>query len=531
MAGSNPSDDQAATIAFLSRPDSYGITGPVERIDTHAAIVFLAGERAYKLKRAVRYSFLDFSTLARRRAVCEAELTLNRRTAPELYLELRSVNRQADGTVGFGAGEVLDWVIVMQRFGGGDLLEAVAARGDLHAGLVRELADAIAAFHDRAEVVACTDGGGRVRRVIDGNAATMAGLPDDSLPGQDCEDLHDRSSALWQQLAPLLDARGTGGHVRHCHGDLHLANICLWRGRPVPFDCLEFDVELATIDVLYDLAFLVMDLCERGYRGQASLLFNRYLDMRDEAAGIAALPLFLSMRAAIRAHVGATAAGMQASEAGRREKLAAAREYLAAARAFLAPEPARLVAIGGFSGTGKSTLAAALAPEIGPAPGARWLRTDVLRKRMAGVAPEMRLPSASYSREHGTAVYRRLAGQARAMLAAGRSVVVDGVFADPQERQEIAAVAAEAGVRFDGLWLQAPAEALLIRVRGRTGDASDADESVVARQLRYDPGPLAGWHAVDAAGTPEAVLARSLDLVDASSGQRHFGPATPAGRD
>ena len=104
MAGSNPSDDQAATIAFLSRPDSYGITGPVERIDTHAAIVFLAGERAYKLKRAVRYSFLDFSTLARRRAVCEAELTLNRRTAPELYLELRSVNRQADGTVGFGAG-------------------------------------------------------------------------------------------------------------------------------------------------------------------------------------------------------------------------------------------------------------------------------------------------------------------------------------------------------------------------------------------------------------------------------------------
>ena len=304
----------------------------------------------------------------------------------------------------------------------------------------------------------------------------------------------------------LLDRRGREGHVRHCHGDLHLANICLWRGEPTLFDCLEFDAELATIDVLYDVAFLIMDLWERGLRAQASLVFNRYLDMTEESGGMAALPLFLSLRAAIRAHVGATAAASQSDAAKAEAKRRGAREYLQAALDFLDQPAARLVAVGGFSGTGKSSLAGALAPGIGGAPGARWLRTDVLRKRLAGVAPEAALPPESYTRAASDAVYARLMEDARAALAAGRSVVVDGVFADPAERVDVQALAQEKKIYFNGLWLEAPFAVLRQRVLGRSDDASDATADVVERQLARDPGDLSQWRRIDASGSPEAVL-------------------------
>jgi len=357
------------------------------------------------------------------------------------------------------------------------------------------------------------DGAERIRRVIEGNRETMASLPQTSLPASDCIELHAKSIAEWTKLASLLDQRAATGHVRHCHGDLHLANICLWRGKPTLFDCLEFDAELATTDVLYDLAFLLMDLWERGYRPQASLLFNRYLDMREEGGGVAALPLFLSMRAAIRAHVSVTAASRQITEKDRLAKLVMARDYLVAAQAFLKhPEP-RLIAIGGLSGTGKSTLAGGLAPQVGGALGARWLRTDVLRKRLAGITPESRLPQESYTREHNAAVYGRLLEEAAIMLASGRSVIVDGVFADPAERDKIVAVARSACVPFTGLWLTAPRETLIDRVAARHGDPSDADRSVVERQLDYDVGELGDWLRLDAEGLPDEVLARSLALI------------------
>ena len=510
-------EDQTETIAFLSRPESYGVDGPVQRIDTHCAIVFLVGERAYKLKRAVRYPYLDFSTVAKRKKVCEAELKLNRRTATELYLELRSINRQAGGTLGFGEGKPVDWLVVMRRFDADCLLEAVAARGELDAGLVRELADHIARFHDSANILVGRGGAERLSKVIDNNRESMEVLPPDTLPQADCEQLHERSIALLEQVSDLLDARAESGHVRHCHGDMHLANICLWRERPILFDCLEFDEELATTDVLYDLAFLLMDLWEKGYHAQASLLFNRYLDRREEGGGLAALPLFLSMRAAVRAHVNVTAADRQATPEGRLAKLEDARTYLRAALSFLDPPEPRLIAVSGLSGTGKSTLAGGLAPGIGAAPGARWLRSDVMRKVLAGLPPEMRLPPEAYTKERNVEVYQRLMEEARAALAAGHSVIVDAVFARPEERAEVSIIAQDAGVPFLGVWLEAPRETLLARVGARSGDASDADRSVVERQVHYEVGDLAGWHRVDAGGSPEDALARARRLVEAQS--------------
>ena len=503
-------DDQTETIAFLSDPATYGVAGSVERIDTHAAIIFLAGDRAFKLKRAVRFPYLDFSTAERRRAVCDSELAFNRRTAPDIYLRIEPVGRLTDGSLALGSGTPVDWVVVMRRFDGACLLDSMVRQGPLPDPLVRDLADGLTAFHAQAQVVP-GDGAERARRVIEGNHAAMTALPPGLLPAADCDRLYRSSLSALEALTPLLDRRSREGHVRHCHGDLHLANICLWQGRPTLFDCLEFDDALATTDVLYDLAFVLMDLWQRDLHGNASLLFNRYCDMRDEADGLAALPLFLSMRAAVRAHVEASAADRQADAEAREHKLATARGYLAAALAFLLDrtEPS-LIAVGGLSGTGKSTLAAHLAPLAGSAPGARWLRSDVLRKRMAGVMPEELLPPEAYAPERSRVVYAALLEQARQVLGTGTSVIVDAVFAKPQEREVMAGVAAAAGVPFHGLWLEAPAEIMRSRVEARHGDASDANAAVVDRQLGYDLGDLTDWHHVDASGTPETVLARAM---------------------
>ncbi|TYC90853.1 bifunctional aminoglycoside phosphotransferase/ATP-binding protein [Novosphingobium sp. BW1] len=502
-------DPQARVLAFLADPATHG--EPVQRVDTHGASVFLASERAYKLKRAVRFSYLDFSTLEQRRAVCLRELELNRRIAPGLYLEVVPIVERADTSLAFGAPsqsgpEILDWVVVMRRFQDRDLLATMVREGRLEPLMVRDLADTIAHFHQHDAHPVLDDGVSRVRRVIEGNRQSMAATGTEILDPEACQAWMDESLAELAQASPVLRARAAKGWIRHGHGDLHLGNICLWEGTLTPFDCLEFNDEFAISDVLYDLAFAVMDLWHRGHHDLASLLTNRYLDLVNmEPDALTVFPLFLSMRAAVRAHVLAT----QATQARDKERGLAlqqvARSYLAEARDFLVPYPPRLVAVGGFSGTGKSTLAANLAPEVGAVPGARWLRTDVLRKTSAGVAPETRLPETAYSRSNSDAVYVRLLSLAEQTLRAGCSVIVDGVFARASERQAFLELADKVGVRFDGLWLEASREALRSRIEGRINDASDANIEVLDRQLQMNLGDLAAWHCVCAEGSPQDV--------------------------
>jgi predicted kinase len=314
----------------------------------------------------------------------------------------------------------------------------------------------------------------------------------------------------WQEqvarLAALLDGRRAAGKVRHCHGDLHLRNICLLNGKPTLFDCLEFDEALASIDVLYDLAFLLMDLEHRGLGHCANRVFNRYLDRSGEDDGLAAMPFFLSLRAAIRAHVTATALEHAAEAAAGAKMACAARRYLDLAERFLQPQPSRLIAIGGLSGTGKSTLAASLASELGLRPGARMLRSDMARKLLLGVNPEDRLPATAYTRESSARVYDALRRKAAMGLAAGYTVIIDAVALKEDERSSFAEVARAAGVPFSGLWLEATPEAMADRIRGRVRDASDASPEVLAEQLRRDTGEI-DWVRIDAGGGAEDCLA------------------------
>ncbi|WP_158046651.1 AAA family ATPase [Skermanella pratensis] len=508
--------DQAGVVAFLSAPDTYG-GAAVERVDTHGSIVFLAGDRVYKLKRAVRFPYMDYGTVERRRAACEAEVRLNRRTAPSVYLGTAPVLRRPDGSLALGGigtplsdpqGVPIDWVVVMARLDQDTLFDRMADRGALSAGLMRDLAETIASFHGGAEVVTDRGGAGAMRWVVEDNVAELAERPDVFSPDR-VQALGEASTAALDRFGGLLDRRRDGGFVRFCHGDLHLRNICLVDGRPTLFDCVEFNDDIAVIDVLYDLAFLLMDLEHRGLRPLANTLLNRMLELTGDCDGLALLPLFLSARAAVRAKVLASGAAAQPDPAAAHAEAAA---YLDHAVAAIHPPGPMMVALGGLSGTGKTTVARALAPGIGPAPGAVVLRSDVLRKRLFGVAETERLPAGAYSGEMTRRVYAELLERAGRIVRAGHAVVVDAVNARPEERADLEEMARSAGVPFRGVWLEADADTLIARVRSRTGDASDADEAVVRRQLRYKIEPLS-WSRVPSIGDTASVISNIEKII------------------
>ncbi len=514
--------DQGEVIAFLAEPASYGPgIERVERIATHGAEVFLAGKRAYKMKRAVRYPYMDFSTLALRKTHCEGEILCNRRGAPELYLGVEAVVRGADGrlalgsTAGGAAGEPVEWLVVMKRFDQDGLCDRLARAGRLTTELMTALAEEIVAYHDGAERLdaAAIHGGGAagLGAVIEDNLSEMEARPDLFPPG-DLAAFAAASRAALKRHAPLLDARLAAGFVRRCHGDLHLRNICVIDGRPRLFDAIEFNDAIACIDLLYDLAFLIMDLEHRSLRGHANLILNRSLRQEADVAGLAALPLFLSVRAAVRAKVGVSMANSQSDAPTAQALYDEAGVYFQAARAYLAPAPPRLVAVGGLSGSGKTSLARALAPDLGAPPGALHLRSDVLRKTLAGVGEGNRLPPESYTPAASDAVYAALAHRARAGLDAGRAVIVDAVYAKPAERAAIEAVARDLGLPFHGLWLDCPEPVMAERIAARSGDASDATAEVLRQQLGYQLGEIS-WNRIEASSALAATAAAAERIL------------------
>ena len=377
----------------------------------------------------------------------------------------------------------------------------------------------------------------RDAEIRDGGAATKAlnGVVRETLkelaaadmlfPKDDTAELAAAMKAALRRLWPLLLERGRAGCVRRCHGDLHLRNITLLNGVPTPFDAIEFDESIATIDILYDLAFLLMDLWEKGLPAQANMVLNRYLwgspDLGRELEGLATLPLFMSLRAAVRAKVEALRLlEVAGGEAGAGE----ARRYFAFARAFMAVAPPQLVAVGGLSGAGKSTIAANVAPRIGRAPGAVHLRSDIERKRLLGVSEHSRLPEEAYARPVTERVFAALRDQATLALAAGQSVIVDAVHRRPDEREAIAAVAATLRVPFTGVWLDAPLDTAVERVSARRDDASDATAAIVARQAAQPTGPIS-WARIDTSGSVDDVVSAVLAGSTEAARPRRKGAA------
>jgi uncharacterized protein len=489
--------DQQQIAAFLAHLSG---TAPIE---THISLVFVGSDIVWKLKKAVKLPFLDFSSVENRRHFTERELVLNQRAAPGLYRDMRAVIRNPDASLALAEAATdappLDWVLRMARVPAEDFFDAIAARASLTPGLLDRLADAVAAYHQSLPPVSGVMP--PMRDIALGNlpSALSAGLPADQVAAW-----RDAILDALDAVQPVLAQRAQAGLVRRAHGDLHLGNLCLWQGQPVPFDALEFDETLATIDLAYDLAFLLMDLDRRVSRAAANRVMNRYVARTGDVGLVATLPPFLSIRAMVRAHVEARSGHANAWP----PYLQAASEYLRSAG------PVTVIAAGGLPGSGKSTLARALAPELGRAPGALILRSDEIRKRQHGAAPEQRLPQSAYSDAASEAVLAALADGVRIAASGGQCVVADATFIDPAHRRTIEAAAAAATVRFVGFWLDAPLADLERRVVARSGDASDATVAVLRSAAQHSPG-AAGWHAL-ASRRPDDDLAAARRVLGQS---------------
>lgn len=502
-------DMQARVFAFLADPATHGLAAPVRRIDTHAACVFLAGQDVYKVKRAVRYPFLDFSTLDRRKQACEAELRVNQPNAPALYLGLIAITEGADGLRLGGTGPVVEWAVHLRRFDEETTFDRLAEQGGVDVSMALRLADVVRAAHARAPVVDNPAAILHLRTILTDTVDDLQAAIG-PLPGPQVTQFVSAAGQALDQLMPLLEARAAQGFLRRCHGDLHLGNIARIDGAPVLFDAIEFDEEIATCDLLYDLAFLLMDLWDRGLRAEANALFGRYLATSEhplaQMAGLEALPFFLALRAAIRAKVLVAQSRLSEEPQRATAKLEAARRYLAAACGFLMPDTPRLVTVGGFSGSGKTRLAMGLAPDLGRAPGAVHLRSDVLRKAMFGLEETTCLGPEAYRPAVTAQLRAEMERLARAALRAGQSVILDATHRHATERAEAEDLALSLGLPFLGLWLDAPAECLRARIANRQGDASDATAAVLAAQLAEGTGPLQ-WTRLDAT-QPTADLTR-----------------------
>lgn len=496
---------QENIFAFLTDPARHP---NVRRIDTHAASIFLEGTRALKIKRAVRFPFLDYSTLEKRKAACEQEIKINLQFAPQLYRRVVPVTRNEDGSLSIdGSGTPVEYAVEMMRFDERKTIDQLACAGSLDPGLVDAIAEAIAASHVKAARASVDSWIESIPKIIEDNRAALQAAG--RFPGNDIARLGTASHAAFSRIRDLLVRRGQDGYVRRCHGDLHLANIVLIDQGPMLFDAIEFDEKIASIDVLYDLAFPLMDFLRYVRPDAANALLNRYLQVTptQNLEAIEALPLFTSMRAAIRAHV-----LLARPHTSSKNFIEDAHAYFNLAEILIRPKAPMLVAIGGLSGTGKSVLARALAPSVMPQPGAVVLRSDLLRKQLFKTGERERLPTSAYRPEVNEQVYELATLRARLIVSQGHSAIIDAVFARENERTTIRDAARALNVRFVGLFLVADVRIRQSRVGQRTADASDATAEIARLQERYDIGHV-DWTIIDASGTPEATLAQCLTRI------------------
>lgn len=479
----------------MTAPDLFdelaAALGASRRIETHVShLLFVAG-RVLKLKKAVNLGFIDATTLARRLHFCEEEVRLNRRLAPDVYDGVAPVLRGADGQLGIGVcgarpAEAIEWAVVMCELPAARMLSALVARGEVDAELLERLAELLAEFHGRAAGGSEIDVFGEVPAVaanVRGNFEALVGFPDAGISPVLLDRLRRRAEQFLTDRAELLRRRVVEGRIRDGHGDLHAENICVLEDGIVAYDALEFSAALRCADVACDLGFLTMDLDRRGFPAFARDLARRYARRTGDDALLEVLPFYEDYRALVRAKVAAFTGEAEGASADlRAKKRLELREYLhLACRRGLGPA---LICTCGLPASGKSTVGEHVARSLDAA----YHASDVRRKQLAGLAPDARVrpgvDQGLYAPENRARTYASLSESAADDLAAGRRVVIDATFARAADRAPFRALAAERGVPFFLLWVEAGEDETRRRLAARAGDvhaASDADVSVWER--------------------------------------------------
>ncbi|OEY66519.1 AAA family ATPase [Marinobacter sp. X15-166B] len=477
-------------ILALQNPDVYN--HPVSHIqvmETHISWVILTGDYAYKIKKPMDFGFLDFSTLDRRQHFCNEELRLNSRLAGKLYLEVLPITGSPQAPVLGGTGEAFEYAIRMRQFNQQDLFDARQEQGTLSAELVTELARQTALFHQTLTPVAADKPLGTPEAVY---AAMQENfdqirplLPAPELAPQ-LDSLEHWTRTTFERHQALISQRREDGFVRECHGDLHLANITVFDDQVTVFDGIEFNEPFRWIDVINDLAFLLMDLEARREYGHANRVLNTYLEYRDDFDALALLPLYKAYRALVRAKIALFTMGNPSL--GDTEKAGLVqqyRDYANLAESYSEIPDRYLLATCGLSASGKTAVSGVLANELGLI----RLRSDIERKRLHGLQPLESSNSATGSRmytpEASAKTYQRLTRLTSQLLAAGFSVIVDAASLKTSERAQLAAVAEEQGVPFVLVYCEAPLALRREWIRARQGDASEATEDLFDVQATW----------------------------------------------
>lgn len=502
---------QSALIAALMKPEAYSHpVSSIELFETHISWVILTGSFAYKIKKAVQLDFLDFGTLERRLHFCQEELRLNRIWAPDLYLAVVPICGSIDHPLVGGEGEAIEYAVRMLQFSQGAQLDNQVTAGLLHEQDVHDLAETIAGYHGRAKIIEYandTESVGKVRAPMLDNFAPLKQTIDMDLLGR----IQQWTADSLRDLKPTLIQRRKDGFVRECHGDLHLANLVRLSEGIVAFDCVEFSAELRNIDVMSDIAFLVMDLVARARQDLGYVCLNRYLECTGDYSGLDVFGLYFVYHCMIRAKVAAIRSTDRTKGKDKEHDIAEVKHNLAVAARWMDSPRRWLIAMHGYSGSGKTWVSSLLLSQL---PAIR-VRSDIERKRLLGLdesANSDSKPGAGiYTDRARGDVYAKLIEIAEGLLEAGFNVIIDASFLRQADRKLPAALAERQGIFFAFVSTSADEAELLRRLqeREKSGtDASEADVDVLQYQFRHS-------EPFNAAERKKTVFVGTEKMVDA----------------
>ncbi|MCC5898818.1 MAG: AAA family ATPase [Phormidium sp. BM_Day4_Bin.17] len=472
-------------IQQMQEPEFYPhpVTQPIQLKQTHGSFVLLTGEFVYKVKKSVDLGFFDYSTVEKRGHFCQEELRLNQRGAPGIYLAVLPITQEGDRFHLNGDGEPVEYALKMRQFPKDNLFLDLLDRGELTLNHMEELGRIVADYHAQAPTNAEIAKFGEVaaiREAIDDNYRYTQAYIGRVQTQQQFDDTKAYSDRIFAEHPDWFEQRIREGKIRNCHGDLHLRNIALWGNRILLFDCIEFNQAFRYVDVMYDVAFTVMDCHARGRRDLGNAFLNTYLETTGDWQGLRVLPLYLSRQAYVRAKVTSFLLDDESvSPEDKQAAATAAAEYYHLAWEYTQSQSGRIIMMSGLSGSGKSTQARKIARELDGI----QIRSDAVRKHLAGVALQERGPQAIYSREMSDRTYSRLAELGAILAELGWIVILDAKYDRRRWRDKVHQRSQAAGIPLQIVHCHAPLEVLEQRLRQRSGDIADATADLLASQL------------------------------------------------